>query len=132
MKPGLAALLKEWSETVLFASYSIFGFVESKDSKKAKGAGDEKRVLYTTKQPAFDAKNRSSLPKELDLSYAAYADALAKSRAGSSKDAVVARILALKIPATEIPKRDAAIRTMTVDKLCSLERALNQKYGDTK
>lgn len=59
-------MVKEWTDVLLFANYKNIIVTDSKTkSKKAQGGH---RVMHTTHNPAWDAKNRMSLPEELDLS----------------------------------------------------------------
>lgn len=61
-----APLLKEWCDHLFFCNYQTFVVSADNDTKKAQGG---KRVIYTTHHPAWDAKNRASLPDILDLDY---------------------------------------------------------------
>lgn len=65
---ALAALLKEWSDTVLFCRHeTVVGKTENERSvAHATGA----RVMHTTHSAAFDAKNRDDLPAKLPLLWA--------------------------------------------------------------
>ena len=65
-----APLLKEWPDALLFINYKTFVVATDTNSHKAQGG---KRVIYTTHSPVWDAKNRHSLPEELDLCYASIA-----------------------------------------------------------
>lgn len=62
----VAPLLKEWADCVLFLNYKTLVYTTENDTKKARGG---KRVMYTTHNPCWDAKNRHGLPDELDLDY---------------------------------------------------------------
>lgn len=64
-----AALVKEWADMVLFMNYKTFSVASDDKGKKFKGQGG-KRVIYTTHNPAWDAKNRHELPDEFPLDYA--------------------------------------------------------------
>ena len=75
----IAGLFKEWADVVLFARFKIYTAKESVKSK-AKGVGDAVRVIQTTKNPAWDAKNRYSLPDELPLDYSAVMVAIENER----------------------------------------------------
>lgn len=86
---GTAALWSSWADAVLFACFDVTvlkagkqGRVHDADvTKLEKGkATDIKRVVYTTKEAAFDAKNRHNLPEELPLSWDAFADAIGWGR----------------------------------------------------
>lgn len=59
----ISALLKEWADCVLFGNYDVAVDIK-KGQSKGKGYGGD-RVIYTTHSPAWDAKNRSSLPEVL-------------------------------------------------------------------
>ena len=63
----VAPMLKEWGDMVLFANYKTFVIEDDKTkSKKAQGG---KRVMYTTHNPCWDAKNRYGLADCLPFSY---------------------------------------------------------------
>lgn len=68
-----AALVNEWADVVLFANYKTYTTTQDagfgQKITKAKGTGE--RVMYTAERPAFNAKNRYSLPFELPFSWAA-------------------------------------------------------------
>jgi hypothetical protein len=64
-----AALLREWVDFVLFINYEIFVKTESSKAKKGKAMGEDKRIIFTTRMPSYDAKNRFGLPAELELAY---------------------------------------------------------------
>lgn len=55
---------------LLFCNYKTFVVTTENNAKKAQGG---KRVMYTTHNPCWDAKNRFDLPDELDLDFAAIA-----------------------------------------------------------
>ena len=61
-----AALAKEWADMVLFVNYKEI-VITTKDNKKKVSGG--KRVMYTTHNPCWDAKNRHSLAEELPFDY---------------------------------------------------------------
>ena len=76
-----AAIVQEWADVVAFAQMKVA--VRKEDvgfnKKVARALETKERVLHTEKRPAFDAKNRFSLPSELPLSWSAFADALSES-----------------------------------------------------
>lgn len=63
------AMVKEWADMVLFANYKTFSVAVDKDGKKNKARGGE-RIMYTTHNPCWDAKNRFGLAPELPFDYA--------------------------------------------------------------
>jgi hypothetical protein len=73
-----AAIIQEWCDEVLFATYEVHTKVtdEGFNRKKAKGVGQGKRIIRTTERPAHVAKNRLNLPDELPLDWNAYAEYL--------------------------------------------------------
>lgn len=77
----VAPLLKEWADLLLFANYKIFTVTDEK-SKHKKAQGGE-RVMYTTHNPCWDAKNRHGLPEELPFDFAQIAHIL--PAAGAAK-----------------------------------------------
>lgn len=60
----VAPLIKEWCDMLLFCNYKTFVVTTENNSKKAQGG---KRVMYTTHNPCWDAKNRFNLPDEVEL-----------------------------------------------------------------
>lgn len=67
-----AALVKEWSDLLLFANYKTVSVAVDKQGNKHKAQGG-KRVMYTTHHPCWDAKNRQGLPEEMPLDFRAIA-----------------------------------------------------------
>lgn len=66
-----APITKEWADAVLFATYEIYvvnvdGQGASKGKNKAQGGS---RVMYTTHNPAWDAKNRWGLVDKLPFDF---------------------------------------------------------------
>ena len=63
----VAPLIKEWCDMLLFCNYKTY-VIQSSDSTTKKATGG-KRVMYTTHNPCWDAKNRFGLKEELDLDF---------------------------------------------------------------
>ena len=81
MQKLAAALWKEWPDVLLFANWDVkVATSEWREDKallaKGKAADAGKRRIYTTRAPSHDAKNRWTLPEELDLSWGAFAKAM--------------------------------------------------------
>lgn len=74
----LGGAVREWAETVLFANWETF--TKLNDSDRRVGISTGRRILHTTKQAAFEAKNRYALPDELDLTWDAFAKAVERNR----------------------------------------------------
>ncbi len=67
------SIVKEWADMVLFANYkTLVVNVDGKGSQKGKNkAQGGKRVMYTSHNPCWDAKNRHGLAPELPFQYEA-------------------------------------------------------------
>ena len=59
-------LTHKWADFVAFVNYETF-VEKDKDSGRKKGAGGQKRIMYTERRAAFDAKNRMGLPPSIVL-----------------------------------------------------------------
>jgi len=70
-----SALVQEWADEVLFATYAIHTKTteEGFGRRRVQGIGTGERVVRTTERPAHVAKNRLSLPDEMPLDYRIYA-----------------------------------------------------------
>lgn len=63
-----AALVKEWSDLLLFCNYKTHVFATDDKGKKHKAQGGE-RTVYAEHHPAWDAKNRHGLPFEMPMDW---------------------------------------------------------------
>ena len=68
-KCNVCAMLKEWADMVLFANYKTYSVAVDKDGKKRKAQGGGERVMYTSHNPCWDAKNRFGLAPELPFDF---------------------------------------------------------------
>lgn len=71
LSKGVAPIVKEWADMVLFANYktlvvNVDGQGAQKGKNKAQGG---KRVMYTTHHSCWDAKNRYGLADEVPFEY---------------------------------------------------------------
>ena len=75
-----AAVLQEWCDEVLFATYQTYTKATSTGfgQTTAKGVGSGARIMRTTERPSHQAKNRLNMPDELPFTWAAYAQFLGK------------------------------------------------------
>lgn len=73
-----AALLQEWADEVLFATYkvNVRKAAEGFNKDRGVGIGAGERVIRTTERPAHLAKNRLNLPDELPLDFDKYSQFL--------------------------------------------------------
>lgn len=76
---GAAALWREWVDVALFCTFEEYASRGKTDSR-VKGVSTGRRVAYTQRTAAYDAKTRYPLPAELPLSYADYAAARAAAQ----------------------------------------------------
>ena len=96
LQRSAGALVKEWVDACLFAIHE--DFIQDPREKKSKAFSTGRRVVYTERTSAWDAKNRHGLPPELPLSYAEYAAARAAGQPADPKvlrreaDALVAQL----------------------------------------
>lgn len=67
-KCNSCAMVKEWADMVLFANYKTFAVAADKEGRKMKARGGE-RVMYTSHDPCWDAKNRFGLAPELPFDF---------------------------------------------------------------
>lgn len=79
----ISPLVKEWADMVLFCNYKTHTVVTDKDGKKRKAQGGE-RVMYTSHNPCWDAKNRDGLPEILPLAYEPIAHIFGESPANNA------------------------------------------------
>ena len=78
-----SALVKEWSDLLLFANYKTLSVAADDKGKKFKAQGG-RRVIYTSHHPCWDAKNRLGLPEELPLDFSALAQYIGPGAAPSA------------------------------------------------
>ena len=78
-----APIWSDWADVVLFANFDIKVRRTGDDVTKGRGKALDReppRVLYTSRRPAFDAKNRYKLDHEIPLSWADFSAAIDWSR----------------------------------------------------
>lgn len=68
-----AAVIREASDAVLFATYEVF---TKKEGQKTRVFGDGARILATQFRPSHDGKNRMGLPYQLPLSWDGFMQAV--------------------------------------------------------
>lgn len=65
----VAPLLKEWADCLFFLNYETY--VIHGDAMEKNKVGGGERVMYTSHNPVWDAKNRFGLPEKLPIDYKA-------------------------------------------------------------
>ena len=73
----VAPLLREWCDMLLFANYKTIVEKSGTDKNAKNKASGGKRVLYTTHNPCWDAKNRFGLPDEVPFEFSSIAGCIA-------------------------------------------------------
>ena len=73
-----SGLIQESVDSVLFAKHKIITKKEDKgfNQTRVRGISTGERVLCTTETPGYIAKNRYGLPDEIDLTWAAFEQAI--------------------------------------------------------
>lgn len=104
MHKGSADLWKAWADAILFACFDVTVMragkkgrvVEAGAMEKGKALEGARRMIYTSKEAAYDAKNRHNLPEEIPLDWRAFASAMR----WDERDAL------LRKPAVPLPTAD--------------------------
>lgn len=112
-----APLLKEWADMVLFANYEIHVVnVDNQGVQKGKNkAQGGKRVMYTTHNPSWDAKNRHDLSAKLDFEYSAIAHCILTTTT------VPAKQNKIETPVQEQPKQELVQEVIQQEPLVAKE-----------
>ena len=73
---GIMRTMMEWADCVLFCKYQQFTKSQEEGFNRTRTvvSGVGQRMIYTTKQASFDAKNRYSLPPEILMGDQGYSD----------------------------------------------------------
>lgn len=108
----VAPLIKEWCDLLLFCNYKTFVIATENKSKKAQGG---KRVMFTTHNPCWDAKNRFGLPDELDLDFKAIAHLFEEPKAEEQP---------------KVEKTETTVERPTITKLKTLIKNAGITEGD--
>lgn len=83
----VAPLLREWCDMLLFANYKTVVEKSGTGTNAKNKATGGKRVMYTTHNPCWDAKNRFGLPDELPFDYEAISHCVGMGPAPAVQDA---------------------------------------------
>lgn len=79
----VAPLLKEWADLLLFLNYQTFVVTTDTKTKKAQGG---KRMMFTSHNPIYDAKNRYGLPEQMELDFAGIAPIFGDQKKEETKE----------------------------------------------
>ena len=124
----LAAMLKEWAETVLFCRHETV--VGRTESERAVAHATGSRVMHTRHAAAYDAKNRDDLPAKLPLLW----DELETKSLSASEMASEINELSKKL--SEAHRKTAASKMKEADgdkdKVKLIHNWVKTKAGETK
>ena len=81
----VAPLLREWCDMLLFANYKTVVEKAGAGANAKNKASGGKRMLYTTHNPCWDAKNRFDLPDEVPFEFASIAHCIAAPAANPTQ-----------------------------------------------
>lgn len=108
LQKGVAPMVKEWADIVLFANYKTYVVnVDNQGVQKGKNkVQGGKRVMYAAHHPCWDAKNRHGLPEEMSFEFAQIAHLFSINQATTEQpsSAPDMGIPISKEPAPETPK----------------------------
>lgn len=122
-------ILREWPDACLFARYEVFKVGGNVPGKERTIGGD--RVIHTQWSPAWDAKNRYSLPETLPMpeegGYGVFADSIQENSPTRLRERFLKLVQETDIPADQKDKFDKAARSvgeLPVEKLRAGVKAL--------
>lgn len=137
----VSSLWREWVDGLFFVRFRTF-VKAGEEGKKAKALGDDSRVLYTVKRPAFQAKNRFGLAPEYNFTTDFWSELMkltAKGTVPETVEQVKADIgeLLKKIPANDAATLKAASESIEksgneIGKLNAIRNRLRDITGGTK
>lgn len=121
----LGAQFREWSDACLFANYEISTYEKN---NKAKGIATGRRLLYTERRAAFDAKNRLNLPATIPLEWASFEAARNASFALSSDvDDLVRRVAEVDADAASKARAWLAAKPRASHELATVKAKLEER-----
>lgn len=110
----VSSLWREWVDGLFFIRFRTF-VKSSDDTVKARALTDGTRVLYTVKQPAFQAKNRYRMPPEMDFTEQFWPEFMKYAKAGvvaESAEDIISEIQDLTSLVTDDATKDAIVETV--------------------
>lgn len=93
-----------------FANYEIFLKV-GQTEKRNKAFSEGKRILYTQRQPGFEAKNRLGLPEEIELDYKVFETEMQNAK-GESVEAIKKEIDGYVVNVADSDTRAAVVKAV--------------------
>lgn len=124
MHEAASSMLREAVDEVLFANFEVF--TKGKQGQKGMAVGDGDRVMYTERRPAFDAKNRHSLPFQMKLSWADFATEANKINESPEKLRTMIEGLLANVTDDELKQRVAKATIDAKDDMEKLNKILDK------
>lgn len=122
-----APLLKEWADMVLFANYKTWSVAVDDKGKKRKAQGGA-RVMYTSHNPCWDAKNRYGLPEEVPFEYESIRHIIEPNGASHAAE-VPFPVMQEEAPATKNTAQEAEKRSVSKEEPVQQEMDLQQPFS---
>ena len=100
-----SGLWREWADAIIFARHRTFvNKNEKQGHKKVRAFTDGTRVLYTSNQPFFRAKNHYGLPAEMDFTLQAWKELEPYFNKGVDQNAMAGNVMKEIIDLTALIK----------------------------
>lgn len=115
MNAKAAALIREWSEVVLFASKKVIS-TKIKGTTRYQAISDGTSYMYSRWTPAYDAKSRYAIDEEMPLHYESY------RRSMDSTDEEKAKVLLEEIQGLLAQCQDEALKKQCEDFLAKVNQ----------
>lgn len=132
----VSSLWREWVDGLFFVRFNTF-VKTSDDTTKARAMTDGTRVIYTVKQPAFQAKNRYGMPPELEFTPDFWKELVKYAKGGIREESIEqvsaeidAMILKLDDQTKETVVKHLSESQGNVSKLVAIRNRLRQLTGE--
>lgn len=130
----VSSLWREWVDGLFFIRFRTF-VAPGEDTTRARALSDGTRVLYTVKQPAFQAKNRYGMPAEMDFTPTFWNELLKYSSRGETVESIHVDIQALLETVTNPEMKAKATAAYTeagsdLEKLSVIKKRLIEIKGE--
>lgn len=108
----VSSALREWVDALFFVRFQTHVKGASDEKSRGRAFGDDTRILYTVKRPAFQAKNRYGIPPQLPFTLDVWDQLMPYIRRGE----VALSVADIDAVINELaPKVDAALQVKVLD-----------------